>query len=140
MRAVAHQQFGRLDVAGAGNHHQRGLTLGVRRVGVGPGLQQRADDFRIGRHRRFLHRVRAVVVHGGDIGTRLDEALHEIAVIVVHGPVQGRRPIDALLANIGMLVDQCNGRIVTAGLRGIDERTGALGPGSPRNEGRRQGQ
>ena len=81
------QQPRRVDLAGARHDHQRRLAVGVRRLDVGAGLEQRARAApRWPTTRRLGHRRRAVVVLRVDLGAGANQPLHQIEVVVVRPP------------------------------------------------------
>ena len=126
--AALDQQTRGVDLAGARHDHQRRLPVGVGRLDVRAGLEQRLEQRRAGDNGRLRHRRRAVVVLDVDLCAGADQPRDEIEVVALHGPMQRRRAIGFGGVDVDTLGDERQRRLAIAGLDGFDERRAAGAP------------
>ena len=84
-----------VDAARARDDHQRGLAFRVRRLDVGAGVEQRADDLGVGLDGRCAERRNAVVVRELGVRVAREQRRDELAVAPMRGPDQRRRAVGA---------------------------------------------
>jgi hypothetical protein len=110
---LAQQGPGGVHAAGAGHDHQRRLTVAVRRLDIGAGLQELLDHVRVAGDGRFRHGRCAVVVLRVHLRAGPDEALREIEIVLMDRPVERGRAIGFGRIHIDAPADQgdCRGSV-----------------------------
>ena len=122
LRTAPQQRLGRIDAAGAGDDHQRGLAVRVGRFDVSAGRQQLVDDADVGEDRGLGHRRRAVVVFRVHLRARTNQPIDQIEIVMVHRPVQRGRAIGFGCVDIDALRDQRERPGAIAGFGRIHQR------------------
>ena len=86
--APAQQRLGGVDATGTRDDHQRRLTVGVGRLDVAAGLEQRLDHVRAGRDRGLRHGRSAVSRSGVHLRAGSNQPGRELEIVLMRRPVQ----------------------------------------------------
>jgi hypothetical protein len=113
------QELGRGNVAGARNCHQRGLSVGIGRVGIRAGLEQHLQHLGVRHFGGQTHRGGAVVVGERDIGAGTQQTPCGGDVVVVDSPLQRRAAIRVSAVDVFFRGPAKAGHYRRLGLRGL---------------------
>ena len=119
------QPPGRVDVAAAGDGHQRRLTFRIPGIGIGARLEQRVDDRRRADDRRLGQRRRAELVLQLDVRAGLDQRADQLEIVVRRRPHDGRGPVGPGRIRVGALGQQPQRGRAIATLGRLEQRGSA---------------